>query len=133
MRAPASPNAFENVRTTTTPSSISPTAVSPPEYSKYASSTTSGRASGSGGRSPNGFPGRQQYVSTGFVSPMPAPASSAATRNSGYVGSCGIATVSPGRANARPQSRSRSSAPAPSTTFSGSTPAYRAIASSIPG
>ena len=38
-----SANAFENVRSTITPSSIRPTAVSP-AYSKYASSTTSGRA-----------------------------------------------------------------------------------------
>ena len=41
------PNAFENVRMTITPSSSSGTAVSP-AYSKYASSTTSGRAAGSG-------------------------------------------------------------------------------------
>ena len=45
---------------------MSPTALSP-AYSKYASSTTSGRASGSGGRSPSGLPGRQQKVSAGSV------------------------------------------------------------------
>src|SRR3954469_481430 len=39
-----------------------------------------------------------------------------------------MATVSPGPANARATRRMRSSAPAPSTTFSGSTPAYSAIA-----
>ena len=39
------------------------------------------------------------------------------------------ATTSPGPANARATSRIRSSAPAPRTTFSGSTPAYAAIAS----
>src|SRR5436190_14957730 len=126
MRAPASAKAFENVRMTTTPSSSNGTAVSP-AYSKYASSTTSGRASGSAGRSPRGLPGRQQKVSDGASSPTVAPASSAATRKSGYVGGAGTATTSPGAANARAQSRIRSSAPAPSTTFSGSTPAYAAI------
>src|SRR5213078_1210553 len=122
MRAPASAKAFENVRmTTTTPSSSNGTAVSP-AYSKYASSTTSGRASGSGGRSPSGLPGRQQNVRAGESSPTVAPASSAATRKSGYVGGAGAATTSPGPANARAQRRMRSSAPAPRTTFSGSTP-----------
>ena len=95
MRAPASANAFENVRMTTTPSSISPTAASP-AYSKYASSTASGRASGSGPSAPVGFPGRHANVSTGSSSPTSAPASCAATRKSGYVGAVGIATVSPG-------------------------------------
>ena len=55
MRAPASANAFENVRMTTTPSSISPTAVSPPLYSKYASSTASGLAAGSSPSAPVGL------------------------------------------------------------------------------
>src|SRR5439155_18992136 len=107
---------------------MSSTALSP-AYSKYASSTASGRAPGSGGRSPSGFPGRQQNVSAGASSPTVAPASSAATRNSGYVGSGGTATTSPGPANARAHRRMRSSAPAPRTTFSASTPAYAAIAS----
>src|SRR6266849_1247457 len=132
MRAPASAKAFEKVRITTTPSSMSPTALSA-AYSTYASSTTSGRASGSGGKSPRGLPGRQQNVTAGASSPTVAPASSAATRNSGYVGSGGTATTSPGPANVRAQSRMRSSAPAPSTTFSGSTPAYAAIASWMSG
>src|SRR6185312_6457867 len=109
MRAPASANAFEKVRITTTPSSIRSTALSP-AYSKYASSTTSGRASGSAGRSPSGFPGRQQNMSAGASSPTVAPASSAATRKSGYVGSGGTETTSPGPANVRAQSRIRSSA-----------------------
>ena len=122
MRAPASAKTFENVRRTITPSSSSGSAVSPP-YSKYASSTTSGRASGSGPSAPVGLFGRQAKVSTGSSSPTFAPASSTAIRKSGYVGASGIATVSPGPAYARAQSRIRSSAPAPSTTFSGSTPA----------
>ena len=58
-RAPARANAFENVRSTiTSPSSISGNAVSP-QYSKYASSTTSGRATGRSGSSPSGLFGRQ--------------------------------------------------------------------------
>ena len=65
-RAPASPNDFENVRRTTTPSSTSPAAVTP-AYSKYASSTTSGRAAGSSPSSPVGLFGRQQNVTTGSV------------------------------------------------------------------
>ena len=65
-RAPASPNDFENVRRTTTPSSMSAAAVSP-AYSKYASSTTSGRASGSSPSSPVGLFGRQQNVTDGVV------------------------------------------------------------------
>ena len=66
MRAPASANSFENVRRTITPSSSSGSAVSP-LYSKYASSTTSGRASGNGSSSPVGLFGRQAKVSTGIV------------------------------------------------------------------
>jgi hypothetical protein len=46
------------VRSTTTSSSSSGSAVSP-LYSKYASSTTSGRASGSGPSAPVGLFGRQ--------------------------------------------------------------------------
>ena len=42
---------------------------------------------------------------------LSAPASSAPSRKSGYVGSVGIATVSPGPANARATRRIRSSAP----------------------
>src|SRR5207253_8201310 len=62
-RAPASAKAFEKVRSTiTSPSSISGSAVSL-QYSKYASSTTSGRASGSGGSSPSGLFGRHVNVS----------------------------------------------------------------------
>src|SRR3954453_13410461 len=117
---------------TITPSSIRPTAVSPP-YSKYASSTTSGLASGSGSSAPLGLFGRQQNVSAGSSSPTSAPASQAPTRKSGYVGSSAIATSSPGPANARAQSRIRSSAPAPRTMLSRATPAYRAIASSNSG
>ena len=79
IRAPARPKAFENVRSTITPSSSSGTAVSP-QYSKYASSQTSGRASGSGRSSPSGLFGRQVNVSTGSTSPTSAPASCAAMR-----------------------------------------------------
>ena len=78
-RAPARPNAFENVRRTTTPLSICSTTVSP-AYSKYASSTTSGRASGRSTRAPVGLCGRQQNVSTGSPSPTSAPATHAETR-----------------------------------------------------
>ena len=133
MRAPARAKIFENVRTTTTPSSMRPTAPGSCAYSKYASSTTSGRADGSGTSSPVGFAGRQQNVMTGESSPTSAPARSTASRKSGYVGGGGIATVSPGPANARATRNRRSSAPAPSTTFSGSTPAYSAIASWMRG
>jgi len=97
MRAPASANAFENVRNTTTPSSSRGSAVSP-ENSKYASSTTSGRASVSGLSAPVGLFGRQANVRTGSASPIAAPASCAAIRKSGYVGAGGIAIVSPGPA-----------------------------------
>src|SRR5689334_18643093 len=107
---------------TTTPSSIRSTALAP-EYSKYASSTTSGRAAGSSPSSPVGLFGRQQMVSTGLSSPTSAPAIQTLIGNIGYVGSLAIATVSPGEANERVRSRIRSSAPAPSTTFSGATPA----------
>ena len=72
-----------------------PTAVSP-AYSQYASSTTSGRAAGRSTSAPLGLCGRQQNVTTGSSSPTSAPASSAAMRNSGYVGSSAIATRSPG-------------------------------------
>ena len=51
-----------------------------PQYSKYASSTTSGRASGSGRSAPVGLFGRQAKVSTGSSSPTSAPASCAAMR-----------------------------------------------------
>ncbi len=127
-RAPASANAFENVRMTITPSSMSPAAPSSSQNSTYASSTTSGRAAGSGSSEPVGLFGRQQNVSTGSSSPTVAPVRPAAMRYSGYVGSFAIATVSPSPANARATSRIRSSAPAPRTMFSGSTPAYAAIA-----
>src|SRR5579884_3945762 len=135
MRAPASAKAFENVRMTITPSSSSGSAVSPPEYSKYASSTASGRAAGISGRSPYGLPGRQRNVSTASApsSAVVAPARFDATLYTGYVGSGGIATTSPGPAYARATSMIRSSAPAPRTTFSGSTPAYSAIASWMNG
>ena len=59
-----------------------PTAVSP-AYSKYASSTTSGRAAGSGRDAPVGLFGRQQNVTAGESSPTSAPASAAATLKSG--------------------------------------------------
>src|SRR5580765_3670009 len=111
---------------------MSGTAVSP-QYSKYASSTASGLVAGSGSSAPVGLFGRQQNVSTGSSSPTAAPASHAPTRKTGYVGSSAIATVSPGPANARAQSRIRSSAPAPRTTFSGPTPAYRSVASTSSG
>jgi hypothetical protein len=127
MRAPANAKIFENVRSTITPSSSSGTAVRP-LYSKYASSTTSGRAAGSGSSAPVGLFGRQAKVRTGSSSPIAAPASRAAIRKSGYVGAAGMAIVSPGPAYARAHRRIRSSAPTPSTTFSGSTPAYPAIA-----
>ncbi len=110
MRAPARPNAFENVRMTRTPSSSRCAAVSP-AYSQYASSTTSGRAVGRSPSSPVGLLGRHVNVTTGSASPTSAPARPAATAYSGYVGESAIATVSPGPAKARAQSRIRSSAP----------------------
>src|SRR6266446_5481681 len=110
-RAPASAKAFENVRSTITPSSRRPTAPGSPLNSQYASSTASGRAAGSGSSAPVGLFGRQQNVSTGSSSPMSAPVSSAATRYIGYVGSSAIATTSSAPANARATSRIRSSAP----------------------
>jgi hypothetical protein len=113
---------------TTTSSSIRSTALSR-AYSKYASSTTSGLAAGIGPSSPVGLLGRQQIVSTGSSSPTSAPATRTAMSNSAYVGSLAIATRSPGPANERVSSMTRSSAPAPSTMFSGATPAYSAIAS----
>ena len=95
-----------------------------PQYSKYASSTTSGRAVGQRRRARrSGCSAGSRTSATGSSSPTSAPASHAPMRKSGYVGSSAIATVSPGPANARAQSRIRSSAPAPSTTFSGATPA----------
>src|SRR3954453_23274844 len=78
-RAPASAKAFENVRRTSTPASSRPTAPGSPVNSQYASSTTSGRAAGSGSRAPVGLFGRQQKGSTGSSSPIIAPPSSAAT------------------------------------------------------
>ena len=57
---------MEKVRRTTTPSWMRPAAVSP-AYSKYASSTTSGRAAGSGPKPPVGLFGRQQNVTAGDV------------------------------------------------------------------
>jgi hypothetical protein len=82
MRAAARPNAFEKVRMTTTPSSRRPAAVSP-AYSKYASSTTRGRAAGSSTSAPVGLCGRQQKVTAGRSSPTSAPASQAACRMRG--------------------------------------------------
>ena len=102
-----------------TPSSISGIAVSP-QYSKYASSTTSGRASGSGSSAPVGLFGRQVNVSDRIVvadlgaGELRADAVERVRRRRRGSRSC-----RPGPANARAQSRIRSSAPAPSTTFSG--------------
>ncbi len=123
---------MEKVRRTTTPSWMRPAAVSP-AYSKYASSTTSGRAAGSGPNPPVGLFGRQQNVTAGDVSPISAPATCAATRKTGYVGASAMATASPAPANERAHNMMRSSAPAPRTTFSGSTPAYCAMAATSSG
>jgi hypothetical protein len=77
--------------------------------------------------------GRQQIVNTGSSSPTSAPATRTAMSNSAYVGSFAIATRLPDAANERVSSITRSSAPAPRTTFSGSTPAYLAIATTSRG
>ncbi len=79
-RAPASAKAFENVRSTITPSSISGTVAVSPQNSKYASSQTSGRPSGTARSAPSGLLGRQVNVSTGSSPPTAAPASSVAIR-----------------------------------------------------
>ena len=109
-----------------------PAAVSP-AYSKYASSTTSGRAAGNEPSAPVGLFGRQQNVTVGDSSPSSAPARCAATRKTGYVGVSAMATESPALANERAHNMMRSSAPAPRTTFSGSTPAYCAMAATSSG
>ena len=81
---------------TITPSSSSGTAVSP-AYSKYASSTTSGRAAGQRRRGRRAGSRAGSRTSERARRRRPSrPASSAATRKSGYVGSGGTATTSPG-------------------------------------
>jgi hypothetical protein len=60
---------------TMTSSSMRPTAPGSSAYSKYASSTASGRASGMVSSAPVGFAGRQQNVSAASASPTSAPAS----------------------------------------------------------
>ena len=99
-----------------------PAAVSP-AYSKYASSTTSGRAAGSSPSSPVGLFGRQQNVTTGSLD---------ADLGAGELRADAVQRirrllrdrddVSRARRTSRAQSRMRSSAPAPSTTFSGRRP-----------
>ena len=117
------PNSFENVRRTITPSSSRASAVSP-LYSKYASSTTSGRASGSGaelaGRVVRAAGEREHGVVVADLGARRAARRSGRADRSAPPGS---RSCRPGPAYARAQSRIRSSAPAPRTTFSGSTPA----------
>src|SRR5258708_12794062 len=64
-RAPASAKAFENVRSTITPSSMRPTAPGSPLNSQYASSTATGPAPARGSTAPPAFFVRPHNVTTG--------------------------------------------------------------------